>query len=472
MSILQSTIRKADTMSKNKLVIVGTTLLLSVIVYSSITSMSKSNDNTKGFEYYYNEDEASELGQSVGNNTIPALAHDTDGSTAIEVTKNAILDTNPESIGVFVNKEYGLPEDYIPSDLTEPNVTFSFNYSDEKRLLRKEAAHALENLFGAALEDGYKISGVSGYRSYKRQSSIYNRNLSTKGADYTNRYSAKPGFSEHQTGLSIDVSAASIGNRLSESFGDTEEGKWLAEHAHEYGFIIRYPKDKADITGYAYEPWHIRYLGVELATYLYENALTLEEYYNYTLPVSDENSTDFYDNAIDVDDPDDIIEDIPETNSSNQNTDSDKDTTKDKDTLNDKNSSKDKDTSKDNDTSNDKDTSKDKDTNKNNNTTNKGDSDKNTSTDKKPSSGNNNSSNGGSSNQKPDSSTSDSGGLSPVDPETEPDTPTDEDTGSSDTNNPNSDQGSSTEDGSTPSDSNTGGTDGNLGNSSDVGLGI
>ena len=110
-----------------------------------------------------------------------------------------------------------------------------------------------------------------------------------KGADYTNRYSAKPGYSEHQTGLSIDVSASSIGNRLSESFGSTDEGIWLAAHAHEYGFIIRYPKDKASITGYAYEPWHIRYVGIELATYLYENNLTLEEYYNYTPPVVDEN---------------------------------------------------------------------------------------------------------------------------------------------------------------------------------------
>ena len=114
-------------MSKNKLVIVGTTLLLSVIVYSSITSMSKSNDNSKDYEYYYNEEEASKKEEPVSKETVPALSHDTDGTTAIQVNKNAPMDTDPESLAVFVNKEYSLPADYIPPDLTEPNVKFSFS---------------------------------------------------------------------------------------------------------------------------------------------------------------------------------------------------------------------------------------------------------------------------------------------------------------------------------------------------------
>jgi hypothetical protein len=91
-----------------------------------------------------------------------------------------------------------------------------------------------------------------------------------------------PGSSEHQTGLSIDVSSDSVGCALEESFGATADGKWLAKNCHKYGFIIRYPKNKTKITGYSYEPWHIRYVGRKLATYLYKNDLTLEEYYETT----------------------------------------------------------------------------------------------------------------------------------------------------------------------------------------------
>ena len=107
-------------MSKNKLVIVGTTLLLSVIVYSSITSMSKSNEKPKDYEYYYNEEDTSNKEEPVSTDTVPVLSHNTDDTTTIQVKANAPIDTTPESLGVFVNKEYALPADYIPPDLTEP----------------------------------------------------------------------------------------------------------------------------------------------------------------------------------------------------------------------------------------------------------------------------------------------------------------------------------------------------------------
>ncbi|MDO5291208.1 MAG: D-alanyl-D-alanine carboxypeptidase family protein [bacterium] len=195
---------------------------------------------------------------------------------------NVEIDTTPDSYTVLVNKEYGLPEDYIPEDLVVPDIAYSFSYYDEKKQLRKVPAAALEELVSAASEEGLTIKGVSGYRSYARQKTIYNNNIRTQGLAHTEQYSAKPGYSEHQTGLSIDVSASSAGYGLTAKFGTTAEGKWLAENCYKFGFIIRYPEGKEQITGYSYEPWHIRYVGTELAKYLTENNLTLDEYYNYT----------------------------------------------------------------------------------------------------------------------------------------------------------------------------------------------
>jgi D-alanyl-D-alanine carboxypeptidase len=191
-----------------------------------------------------------------------------------------ILVNTPASITALVNKVYFLPDDYIPDDLVIPEVRFSFDGFDEKMQLRQEAAHALEKLFEAADEENIYLFAVSGYRSFQRQKTIYENNLRTKGEEYTNKYSARPGHSEHQTGLAMDVSAQSIGFGLKEAFDETPEGQWLKLNATRFGFIIRYPKDKTHITGYAFEPWHIRYVGEELAQYLEDNNLTLDEYYS------------------------------------------------------------------------------------------------------------------------------------------------------------------------------------------------
>ncbi len=194
--------------------------------------------------------------------------------------------TNETDIAVVVNKERGLPDTYEPTDLTEPNVDFSFSGKADKRMLRKEAAQALEKLFKQASGDGIKLYGVSGYRSRATQVSVYNNNVKTQGQAEADKVSARPGFSEHQTGLAIDVSSQSAKFALEEVFGTTKEGKWLAEHAHETGFIIRYPKGKESITGYSYEPWHIRYVGVDIAKVVYENRWTLEEYFRNAVPVN------------------------------------------------------------------------------------------------------------------------------------------------------------------------------------------
>ena len=175
---------------------------------------------------------------------------------------------DPSSLTVCVNRKSTLSSDYKPTDLVLPDVR-AVN-SSNRLYMRKEAASALEELFKAAEDENYYLYAVSGYRSYSYQKSIYN--------PYSG-YSAPAGASEHQLGLAMDITLAKYNGTLSVDFGNTKEGKWVKENAHKYGFIIRYLQGKEDITGYNYEPWHLRYLGVDLATELYEKNITLEEYY-------------------------------------------------------------------------------------------------------------------------------------------------------------------------------------------------
>lgn len=193
------------------------------------------------------------------------------------------VETNPENFHVLVNKDYDLSMYYVPDDLVEPDVPFNFDEEDEKRYLRSEAARALEKMFAAADEDGHYLEAVSGYRSYGRQQLLFRNNLRRNGLEYTSLYSAMPGRSEHQTGWAMDITCNAVDNKLSTKFGETEEGKWVAQNCYKFGFIIRYPEGKEDITGYAYEPWHLRYVGYNLARFLYDNDITLDQYYGYVL---------------------------------------------------------------------------------------------------------------------------------------------------------------------------------------------
>jgi LAS superfamily LD-carboxypeptidase LdcB len=117
---------------------------------------------------------------------------------------------------------------------------------------------------------------ISGFRSYSTQNTLYNKYVARDGKAEADRYSARPGHSEHQTGLAFDL------NSLDQSFENTKEGKWLAENCWKYGFIIRYPKGKESVTGYMFEPWHVRYLGKEVAKKVYESGKCLEEYLGIT----------------------------------------------------------------------------------------------------------------------------------------------------------------------------------------------
>ncbi len=178
------------------------------------------------------------------------------------------------SINQVVNKDYPLTADYVPDDLVWMDLP-----GTRDTQMRAEAAAALAKLFKAAQDQGIELYCCSGYRSYGLQDELYQYHVETLGKEEADLVSAKPGTSEHQTGLVMDVTSESVGFDLLESFGQTKEGAFVRDHAHEYGFIIRYPQGKTSSTGYSYEPWHIRYLGVELASDIKNSGKTLEEYY-------------------------------------------------------------------------------------------------------------------------------------------------------------------------------------------------
>jgi len=182
-----------------------------------------------------------------------------------------------ESITSLVNKINSLEESYVPADLVTVNVPTVLE-NPEVNQLREEAALALEEMFAAAKESEVYLHARSGYRSYETQVQLFNGYVERHGEEEANRYSAKPGYSEHQTGLVMDVTSESVALQLDEKFGETIEGEWLKEHAHEYGFLIRYPEGMEEITGYIYEPWHLRYFGEEVATLIVESGLTYEEF--------------------------------------------------------------------------------------------------------------------------------------------------------------------------------------------------
>lgn len=173
---------------------------------------------------------------------------------------------NPASPLVLVNKTHPLkPVDYIPADLVTLSV--STTGSTEPAQLRAEAAAAVERMFAAAAAQGVSISIKSSYRSFATQVSVYNGHVAAKGAAAADASSARPGFSEHQTGFALDIGDANSGTDCDFTFcvADTAAGKWVAAHGADYGFVVRYSVGQESTTGYLAEPWHLRYLGVAVA---------------------------------------------------------------------------------------------------------------------------------------------------------------------------------------------------------------
>jgi len=188
---------------------------------------------------------------------------------------------------ILINKTHNLSEDYRPEDLVRVDRFVQGVGNDDTHMLRSAAAEALNKMLDAALEDGIELRLRTGFRSFAYQSNLYNSYVEKNGREAADTYSARPGYSEHQTGLCCDLGGKSQGFALSYEFGNTEEGKWVKEHAAEFGYIIRYSDGITDekgvrqpgaVTGYVYEPWHIRYVGIENAKEITEKDICLEEY--------------------------------------------------------------------------------------------------------------------------------------------------------------------------------------------------
>lgn len=176
--------------------------------------------------------------------------------------------------GVLIaNKTYALPQDFIPTNPDQP-----VNADRSSTCLDKTLMSAWNKMLKDATANGLNIYIASGYRSYNYQVNVYNRYVKSDGAAVADTYSSRPGNSEHQTGLCFDL------NTIEDSFQYTNEGKWVNDNCYKYGFCIRFPKGKDSSTGYKYESWHLRYVGVDLATKLYNNGdwISLEEYFGIT----------------------------------------------------------------------------------------------------------------------------------------------------------------------------------------------
>jgi len=186
-------------------------------------------------------------------------------------TISAEIVTNPEDLTVLVNKYFAIPESYTP-DLVLAE-------SSKNQYVKTEANDAW-NLMRAACEadTGYVLYLCSGYRTFEAQAALYSKSIADKGIAHACSRNALEGRSEHNLGLALDISTTGAGV-ISSGFAGTEAGIWVGEHCYEYGFILRYPEEKTSITGYVYEPWHYRYVGVDLAGTLYASGQTLEEYY-------------------------------------------------------------------------------------------------------------------------------------------------------------------------------------------------
>lgn len=191
-----------------------------------------------------------------------------------EASQTKVSEASSEGITQVVNKNHSIASDFVPNDLVWVDLP-----STRDTQLRGVAATALTGLFSAAKTAGLELYCCSGYRSYETQAGLYQWNVDTYGVAGAELVSARPGMSEHQMGLAMDVTSASAGFDLLESFGSLPEGQFIKENAHTYGFIVRYPQGKTNITGYAYEPWHLRYVGVDAATDMYNSGKTMEEYY-------------------------------------------------------------------------------------------------------------------------------------------------------------------------------------------------
>lgn len=178
---------------------------------------------------------------------------------------------------MLTNKYYHLNEDYTPNELTTISQTYAWGEAGSKKVT-KDTYDAYMNMWNASHEAGYYLMVSSAYRDYNKQVEVYNDYKTKSGEKYADTIAARPGYSEHQTGYALDIFEKGYSQK---TFETSESYQWLLDNSYKYGFILRYPKDKEDITGYAYESWHYRYVGIDAATYIHNNNITFDEYYAY-----------------------------------------------------------------------------------------------------------------------------------------------------------------------------------------------
>jgi len=178
---------------------------------------------------------------------------------------------------MLVNKYHYLDSSYAPDDLVTISTTYAWGtYGSQK--VNKTTYDVFMKLWKASNNEGYYLMVSSSYRTHDKQDQVYKDYQDSKGTDYADSIAARPGHSEHQTGYTIDMFEK---GSTQKTFHTTESYNWLINNAHKYGFILRYPEDKVEVTGYGFESWHYRYVGVEAATYIYKNKITFDEYYAY-----------------------------------------------------------------------------------------------------------------------------------------------------------------------------------------------
>ncbi len=233
-------------------------------------SARNGNNNSNESRNGRGEDGSNETKIGGGNSNPP------DNGAVTAYLEQASID-DYDSYLVVINKDRSLPDTWKPKDLVRLSVPYTGR--SEARYMREEASDALNKLFAGAKKDGIILRAVSGFRSYELQKVVFAKHEDMLGTKAAEMVSARPGLSEHQTGLAIDISSKRMNYALEQSFGNTPEGRWLAENAAKFGFILRYPKGKESITGYEYEPWHFRYVGKDIAADIMKKGLTLEEYF-------------------------------------------------------------------------------------------------------------------------------------------------------------------------------------------------
>ncbi|MGH4117303.1 M15 family metallopeptidase [Clostridium sp.] len=223
------------------------------------------------------------LSSTLGVKQVDSVSTNNTPKTNIGEMDNKIEDVYTFSSNiVLVNKENGLEKDNYIKEFKIPNVEFISNGDPNVRKMEKDAAVALEYLFDAAKSNNIILLGVSGYRDYSYQEKLYNDKVTRSGKEEADKFVAQAGESEHQTGLAMDLLSDEY-TTLDEGFKNTKAYKWVIENCYKYGFILRYPEGKEEITGYAYEPWHIRYVGDKVAREIARRDITLEEYLNISV---------------------------------------------------------------------------------------------------------------------------------------------------------------------------------------------